>query len=145
MVVVNSTVYIVASLISFIMPTSQSSVLLLWCWQVILLLLLQKEKFPFLKEVVASATAVARGMALVVGDGGEDAELGAMVTVNSHDGGHVAAAVAVVGGGPDSDDGFFGKMILSEISREGLVNAEREVGIHLVSFIHQLVSTSDGG
>jgi len=110
----------------------------------LLLLLLQKEQFPFLKEVVASAAAVAGGMALVVRDGGEDAELGAMVTVDGHNGGHVTAAVAIVGGRPDCDDRFFGEVVLTGSVKQGAWIRKRVMGIHLVSFVHQLVSTSNG-
>jgi hypothetical protein len=52
-------------------------------------------------------------MALVVGHGREDGEFGVgAVAGDRHDGGDVAAAVAVVGGGPDCDDRLFGEVEL---------------------------------
>lgn len=53
-------------------------------------------------------------MALVVGHGREDAELCVEVAAHRHDGGDVAAAVAVVGCRPNSDDGLFGEVVLKK-------------------------------
>lgn len=72
-----------------------------------------------LEEIITSAAAAAGDVALVVGDGREDGELGVEVAAaDRHDGGDVAAAVAVVGGGPDGDDGFLGEV---ELWRRGKV------------------------
>lgn len=65
-----------------------------------------------LEEVVSRPAAAARDVALVVGHGREDAELCVEVAAHRHDGGDVAAAVAVVGCRPDSDDGLFGEVVL---------------------------------
>lgn len=68
-----------------------------------------------LEEVIAGAAAAAGDVALVVGDGREDGKLGVEVAAaDRHDGGDVAAAVAVVGRGPDGDDGFLGEVELKK-------------------------------
>ena len=59
-------------------------------------------------------------MALVVGHGREDLELGLEVAVDAHDGRHVAAAVAVVRRGPDGDDRVLREVILEERTGEGV-------------------------
>lgn len=64
------------------------------------------------KEVVAWSPATCGNVALVIRDGREDAELGIQVCVDSHDGRHVTASVAVVGGRPDGHDGFLWEMEL---------------------------------
>ena len=51
-------------------------------------------------------------MTISFGNGGEDCEFWFEVFVEVHDGGDVAAAVAVVGGAPDGDDGFVFKVPL---------------------------------
>lgn len=65
-----------------------------------------------LKEVVARSPATCGNVTLIIGHGREDAELGIQVCVDSHDGRHIAASVAVVGGRPDGHDGFLWEMEL---------------------------------
>ena len=48
----------------------------------------------------------------MLGHGGEDGEFGLQVLADVHDGCDVTAAVAVVGSGPDGDDGFVLEMEL---------------------------------
>ena len=67
-----------------------------------------------LKEIVVAAAGGGRDGALVLGHGGEDGEARVEVLVQVHDGGDVAAAVAVVGRGPDRHDGFVFEMPLRE-------------------------------
>ena len=84
--------------------------------------LISQRKYPqgnTSKEIIPRAAPSAGDVALVVGHGREDGEAGAGVEAavgrgggHRHDGGHVAAAVAVVGGGPDGDDGFGGEVEL---------------------------------
>jgi hypothetical protein len=52
------------------------------------------------QEVIARPPPIRWQMPLVIRHGREDAELGAKVSVDGHDGCHVAAPVAVVGCGP---------------------------------------------
>lgn len=51
-------------------------------------------------------------MAIFFGNGGEYGEFGIQVLSKVHDGGDVAAAVAVVGSTPDGDDGLVFKVPL---------------------------------
>lgn len=51
---------------------------------------------------------------MVVRHGREYAKLGVQVCVNSHDGRHVTAPVAVIGRRPDRDHGFFWEVKLGE-------------------------------
>lgn len=51
-------------------------------------------------------------MSLVVGNCGEDAELGVDVLVDCHDGCNIAAAVAVVRSRPHSDNRVLGEVVL---------------------------------
>ena len=51
-------------------------------------------------------------MSIALGYGGEDGEFGIEIFVEIHDGGDVAAPVAVVGRAPDGDDGFVFEMPL---------------------------------
>ena len=59
-----------------------------------------------LKEILGAPPGGGRDCALIVGHGGEDGEAGVEVFAEVHDGGDVAAAVAVVWGAPYCDDGF---------------------------------------
>jgi hypothetical protein len=65
-----------------------------------------------LQKVIAGTATAGGDRALVLGDGAEDAEFGVEVFANVHDGGYVAAAVAVVGSGPDGHDGLLGEVVL---------------------------------
>ena len=65
-----------------------------------------------LQEILRPSSRSHRHSALVVRNGAEDGEAGVEVFAEVHDGGDVAAAVAVVWGGPDSDDGFVVKVPL---------------------------------
>ena len=56
-------------------------------------------------------------MSLVVRNARENTKLGVEVGVHGHDGRYITAAVAVVGGGPDSDDGFLGEVELRLVSK----------------------------
>jgi hypothetical protein len=71
-----------------------------------------KYRSNFSKEVVRRSTASSRNVSHVIGNSREDTELGVEILVNGHDGCNVTTAVAVVGGGPDSDDGVLGEVIL---------------------------------
>ena len=66
-----------------------------------------------LEEIVVATASGSGHSALVVGHGGEDVEAGLEVLAEVHDGGDVAAAVAVVGGTPHGDDGFILEVPLS--------------------------------
>ena len=51
-------------------------------------------------------------MTISFGNGGEYGKLWFQILVKVHDGGDIAAAVAVVGGAPDGDDGLVFKVPL---------------------------------
>ncbi len=68
--------------------------------------------FSILQEVIPWPAPPCRDVPLVIRDGREDAESTVEVRVDRHDRGYVATSVAVVGGGPDRDDGFFGEVEL---------------------------------
>ena len=53
-------------------------------------------------------------MALILGNGTEDAEFGGQILADVHDGCNIAAAVAVVGSGPDGDNGLVLEVVLEE-------------------------------
>lgn len=57
------------------------------------------------QEVVGHARGKVRHLAKILRSGLEDGEVDDAVGVDGQDGGDVAATVAVVGGGPDSDEG----------------------------------------
>jgi len=59
-----------------------------------------------LKEILGAPPRGRRDGTLVVGHGREDREAWIEVLAEVHDGGDVAAAVAVVRSAPDCDDGF---------------------------------------
>lgn len=65
-----------------------------------------------LQKVIAGTATAGGDRALILGDGAEDAEFGVEVFADVHDGGYVAAAVAVVGSGPDGHDGLLGEVVL---------------------------------
>lgn len=65
-----------------------------------------------LQEVVTGSTASCGNSTLLFGDSAEDAELGVEVLADVHDGSYIATTVAVVGRGPDGNDGFLSEMKL---------------------------------
>ena len=65
-----------------------------------------------LKKVVVTATSAGRHGAHVVGHGRKDVELGLQILAQLHDGGDIAAAVAVVGGAPHGGHGLVLEMPL---------------------------------
>jgi hypothetical protein len=78
----------------------------------------------------------------VVWDGAEDLEFLLEVFAKIHNGGDVAATVAVVGGGPDSHDVFVFEVVLrgtSEI-RHGI---SRGQWTYLVAFVDELMGSRD--
>lgn len=89
-----------------------------------------------LEEVVARPPTPCGNVPLVIGHGREDAKLGIEIRVHRHDGRHVAAAVAVVGGRPDRDDGFLGEMELGGVSSDASVIF---YGTNLVALVDQLM------
>lgn len=66
----------------------------------------------YLQEVFRAAIRRRRDVTVSFGNGGEDCEFRLEVLSEVHDGGDVAAAVAVVGCAPDGDDGLVFKMPL---------------------------------
>lgn len=73
-------------------------------------------------------------MTISLGDGGEYGELWFQVLSKVHDGGDVAAAVAVIGSAPDGDDGFVFEMPL--YIKLALAESTRDRSIaYLVTFI----------
>lgn len=66
-----------------------------------------------LQEIVARATTAGRHMSLIIRHGRKDAEPGIELLVYSHDRRDVAAPIAVVWRGPDSDDGFLWEVELT--------------------------------
>jgi hypothetical protein len=74
-----------------------------------------------LQKVFAAAASAGRDGSAVVWDGAEYLEFLLQVFAEVHDGGDVAATVAVVGGGPDSHDVFVLEVVLRGASGyEGL-------------------------
>lgn len=69
-----------------------------------------------LQEVFTSASSALGHRPTVVGHGAEDLERRLQVLSKVHDGSDVAAAVAVVGGGPDGDDIFVFEVVLWYVS-----------------------------
>lgn len=65
-----------------------------------------------LEEVFAAGASAGGHGAAVIRHGAEDLELGLQVFAEVHDGSDVAAAVAVVGGGPHGDDVFVFEVVL---------------------------------
>lgn len=65
-----------------------------------------------LQKVLSPAASASGDGAAVVGDGAEDLEFLLEVLAEVHDGGDVAAAIAVVGCGPDGDDVFVFEVVL---------------------------------
>jgi len=97
-----------------------------------------------LKEILGAPPGGRRDSALVVGHGREDREAWVQVLAEVHDGGDVAAAVAVVGSAPYCDDGFIFEVPLccGIWSARGVCDVQWVSGeIHLVALVDQLVST----
>ena len=97
--------------------------------------------YNHLQKVIPSAASSSRDSTLILGNSTEYAKLGVEVLTDVHDRCNIAAAVAVVGCGPDRNNRLLRKMILQTLEFEG---AEvREMKTHLVAFIDELVGTSD--
>jgi hypothetical protein len=79
-----------------------------------------------LEEVLAAAAAAGGHRAPMIGHGGEDLELGLEVFAQIHNGGDVAAAVAVVGCGPDRHDVLVFEVVFVAFVDE-LVRARNEL------------------
>ena len=77
-----------------------------------LLVVEKASKSGHLQEVFASSTSSSRNSALILRNGTEDAELGVQILTDVHDGSNIATAVAVVGSGPDGDNGLVSKVVL---------------------------------
>jgi len=69
-----------------------------------------------LEEVVAGSSPVRWNVALLVGNGGEDTKSGIQILFHRHDGGNVAATVAVVRGRPHCDDRVLWEVVLEDVS-----------------------------
>jgi hypothetical protein len=65
-----------------------------------------------LQEVFSCTTASGWDSALVFWNGAEDAELWVQILTDVHDGSNITAAVAVIGCGPDGNNGLLGEVIL---------------------------------
>ena len=70
-----------------------------------------------LKEILGAPTSSCRNSTLVIRYRREDREARVEVFTEVHDGGYIAAAVAVVGRTPDRDDGFVFEVPLCEDER----------------------------
>lgn len=100
-------------------------------------------KIPLHLQEVFSSTATTSGYgALVLWYGREDAEFGLEILSDVHDGCDVTAAVAVIRGGPDSDDRFLWEVVLVLILVfvDGF-DCGMKTLTYLISLIDQLMST----
>ena len=72
-----------------------------------------------LQEIITSATSSCRDSTLILRDGLEDGEAWLQVLSRDvHDGCNITAAVAVVGSGPDGDNGLLREVKLPIVSNE---------------------------
>jgi hypothetical protein len=93
------------------------------------------------KEVISCTSTTSWNSSLIFGYRTEYTELGAEVFANVHDGCDVAAAVTVVGCGPDCYDRLLGEMVLRFVSTDYLRGV---AGLtYLVTFINQLMGTGN--
>lgn len=54
---------------------------------------------------------------MLLRDSAEDAELRVQVRTDVHDGGYVATTVAVIWGGPNSNNGLLGEVVLRSLAK----------------------------
>ena len=80
--------------------------------------------FNTLQKVLSPATTPSRHRTAMVGYGAENLEFLLEVLAQVHDGRDVAAAVAVVGSGPNGNDVFVFEVVLLCVSLELCVSAE---------------------
>ena len=73
-------------------------------------------KNALLQEIFGAAIGRRWNVTVSLGNGRENGELWLQVRSKVHDGGDVAAAVAVIGGAPDGDDGLVFKVPLRMVS-----------------------------
>lgn len=97
----------------------------------------------FLQEVLSPALSTGRDCTTVIGDSAEDLEVGLQVLAKSHDTGDVAAAVAVVGSGPDGDNVLRGEVVLVALVDE-LVRASDELKVVDVVELRKSMSVMEG-
>jgi hypothetical protein len=71
-----------------------------------------------LQEVFTRVSAASWDGTLVLRNGTEDAELGAQVFTNVHDGRNITTAVAVIRGGPDRDNGLLREVVLAHVRKD---------------------------
>ena len=81
-------------------------------------------------------------MTVSLGNGGEYGKFGIQLLSKVHDGGDVAAAVAVVGSTPDGDDGFVFKVPLYAALALAEPIQNRSLA-YLIAFINELMSTGN--
>ncbi|KAJ8106556.1 hypothetical protein OPT61_g9452 [Boeremia exigua] len=98
-----------------------------------------------LQKILAAAASAGGHSAAVVRDGAEDLELLLEVLGQVHDGGDVAAAVAVVGGGPDGDDVLVLEVVLVALVDQ-LVGAGNQLqAVDVVELGRDLVAKEPAG
>lgn len=95
-----------------------------------------------LKEVFASAAAACRNGTLVLWDGREDGKLWIEIFSDIHNGGHITAAIAVIGRRPDGNNRLLLEMILHGV-RIRFTFMSRTVLSYLITLIDKLMSTSN--
>jgi hypothetical protein len=95
-----------------------------------------------LQKVFAAAASAGGDGSAVVWDGAEYLEFLLQVFAEVHDGGDVAAAIAVVGGGPDSHDVFVLEVVLGE--RQDIEDwVRRGEWTYLVTLVDELMGSCD--
>lgn len=94
----------------------------------------------YLQEVFRAAVRRRGNVTISFGDGGEYGEFRFEVLSEIHDGGDVAAAVAVIGGAPDGDDGLVFKMPLCAVLALAEPIEDRIIA-YLITFIDKLMGT----
>jgi len=72
----------------------------------------KQDKVGKLQEVLSCTTTTGWDSALVFWNGAEDAELWVQILADVHDRSNITAAVAVIGCGPDGNNGLLGEVIL---------------------------------
>ena len=97
------------------------------------------------EEVSTPLVVVVGLLDIVIWDGGEDLEGGLEVLVDLHDGGDVAAAVAVVGRGPDGDDILLGEVVLEALHYELVGAGNKAEAIDVVELAGDLAAKQPAG
>lgn len=95
-------------------------------------------EIAYLQEVFRAAIRRRRNVTISFGNGGEYGEFRFEILSEVHDGGDVAAAVAVIGGAPDGDDGLVFKMPLYAALASAEPIKDRTIA-YLVTFIDKLM------